>query len=203
MGWRLPKWGSLEETQKGFIAKVTGAHSGNSEGMIRYKNTNTDLLGWIAEVVSGQTLRAILADIVDGAGLEGCLYMCTDRLGFPILNGGLCVSARDLARYMSLFVRGGRGVNGQIVGSQAFIERSLKAGIPIPAPYENMRYSNHLMVSGRTFGHTGWGGQCAMANLDTGTVCVFLSVLENQYGLDREYMVSIIRMLKEICEAGA
>ncbi len=74
----------------------------NHDGQLQYKDANTDVLGWIAERVSGRPLRAFLADIADAAGLEGALHVTTDREGVPSLHGGASLTARDLARYFTL-----------------------------------------------------------------------------------------------------
>ncbi|MER8401994.1 hypothetical protein [Mesorhizobium sp. M1348] len=85
----------------------------NRTGEMLYKSTNTDVLGWIIERVSG--LRDWLIEIVEAAGLEGCFHITCDREGVPLLSGGACLSARDLARYGLLFARKGEGVQVAVV----------------------------------------------------------------------------------------
>ena len=134
------------------------------------------------ERATKRPLRLFLADIVDAAGLEAAQHMTTDRAGFPFLAGGACLSARDLARYFSLFVRLIDGTKDQRIGSRVFVKQSLASGVTLPPPYRDIRYRNHLLVSGDSVGHSGWGGQYAMANLRTGVVGVFFSVLEDERG---------------------
>lgn len=201
MGWRLPRDPEHEETQRSFIAKIASAETTNRSGHAHYKDANSDVIGWVVERASGRPLRSFLADIVDAAALEGALHMTTDREGFPTLDGGACLTARDLARYFSLFVRRGIGVSGERVGSADFISQTLSSGVPMRgSTYEGMRYSNHMMVSasGRSLGHGGWGGQYAIANLDTGTIGVFFSVKEDQHAATPGYLTPIIRMLESI-----
>jgi CubicO group peptidase (beta-lactamase class C family) len=198
MGWRLPRDAACEETEHSFLPRISSGDTTNHTAHMQYKDANTALLGWIAERASGRPLRSFIADIVDAAGLEGVFHITTDRAGVPTVEGGACVTARDLARYFALFVRGGRGVAGQAVGSASFIERSLGSGVPMAAPYEGIRYSNHLMVHGRVLGHGGWGGQYALANLDTGTIAVFLSVIENEHATNRDYLAPVIRTLEAV-----
>ena len=198
MGWRLPRDPCSQVTERSFLVKIASADIVNRTGQTQYKDANTALLGWIAERASSRPLSAFLADIVDAAGIEGVFHITTDRDGVPNLEGGVCVTARDLARYMSIFVRRGRGVSGQRVGSEAFIDQALASGVPMPFPYEGIRYSNHLMVSGRSAGHGGWGGQYAITNLDTGTIGVFFSVLENEHATNRDYLGPVIRMLDSL-----
>jgi CubicO group peptidase (beta-lactamase class C family) len=198
MGWRLPRHPQQEETQCRFIARVASENTTNRTGHTQYKDANTDIVGWVAERASGRSLRSFLAEIVDAAGLEGTFHITADREGFPTLDGGACLTARDLARYFSIFVRRGRGVAGEAVGSAAFIEQTLLSGVPMPPPFDWIRYSNHTMICGRALGHGGWGGQYAVAHLDTGTVGVFFSVLENQHAMTRDYIGPIVRMLESI-----
>lgn len=198
MGWRLPYDPEHEETQRQFVARIASADTTNRSGHAQYKDASTDVVGWVVERASGRPLRSFLADIVDAAGLESALHITTDREGFPTLDGGACLTARDLARYFSIFVRRGCGVGGQMVGSAGFIEQTLLSGVPMTPPYEGIRYSNHTMVSGHALGHGGWGGQYAVANLDTGLIGVFFSVIENQHATNRDYLGPIIRMLESI-----
>jgi CubicO group peptidase (beta-lactamase class C family) len=199
MGWRLPQDPENELTERRFLAQITSADTVNRTGHTQYKDANSAVLGWVAERVSGRPLRAFLADIVDAAGLEGSLYITADREGVPTVEGGACVTARDLARYLSLFTREGLGVEGKRVGSTAFMRQTLSSGIPMPPPYESIRYSNHVMVRGNFWGHGGWGGQYALANLETGTIGVFFSVIENQHGSNQgDYAGSVIRMLETV-----
>jgi CubicO group peptidase (beta-lactamase class C family) len=198
MGWRLPLDPKGEETQRSFVAKISSSDTTNRSGVTQYKDANTDVVGWVVERATGRPLRLFLAELADAAGLEGALYMTTDREGFPTLDGGASLTARDLARYFSIFARRGIGVSDERVGSVRFIDASMSSGVPMPAPYGGIRYSNHLMVSGQTVGHAGWGGQYAMVNMDTGVVAVYFSVIEDQHGANREYRRPMIQTLDAV-----
>jgi CubicO group peptidase (beta-lactamase class C family) len=201
MGWRLPKDLDHEVTQHDFLRRIASADTRNLTGEVQYKDANADVLAWVAERVTGRGLRAFLVDIVDAAGLEGTFYITTDRQGVPAVDGGACLTARDLARYFSLFLRAGRGIGGETVGGAAFIARTLKSGVSMRAPYDGLRYSNHLMVSSRSLGHGGWGGQYVIANLDTGKIAVFFSVIENEHAITKDYLGPVIHALQSITSA--
>jgi CubicO group peptidase (beta-lactamase class C family) len=198
MGWRLPADPDHEHSMRSFLAGITSSDTTNRTGKAMYKSANTDVLAMIAEQVSGRPMRAFYADIADAAGLEGALQTTTDREGFPTACGGACLTARDLARLGALFPRRGRGVDGRQVGSAAFIESSLKQGIPMPAPRDWLSYSNQTNTEGRWLGHGGYGGQYMIADLTSGVVGVFFSVLEDKDGYDASYYVPVIRMLSDI-----
>jgi CubicO group peptidase (beta-lactamase class C family) len=204
IGLRLPNPGQAERTSKQFLATVGLApdrsDTHNRTGLCMYRSANTDILAAIAEAVGGP-LAARLADIADAAGLEGSLHVATDRSGFPCLNGGLCLTARDLARYGLLLARGGIGVAGQKVGSPAFLQSTLAGGVPMPAPRDHLRYSNQTNTDGRWIGHGGYGGQYLVADPVSGTAAVFLSVLDNADGYLSSYYPPIIALLAEAATA--
>lgn len=199
MGWRLPGAAGPEPLNREFVRGIRSADVTNRTGLVQYKSANTDVIGEIVERVGGRSLRDVLIDIVEAAGLEGTFHIGTDRAGTPIVNGGACLTARDLARYALLFVRGGRGVGGQEVGSRAFIETTrTRKGVPYGPPRDWQRYSNQTATDGQCVGHGGYGGQYMLANPDTGVVVVFFSVLENADAYDSAYSAEVIRMAEEI-----
>jgi CubicO group peptidase (beta-lactamase class C family) len=199
MGWRLPPPGEREPGLREYLMGIRSDDIGNPTGHALYKSANTDVLGWIAERVSGRPLREWLIDIMEAAGIEGVFHIATDRGGVPVVDGGGCLAARDLARYGLLLARRGVGVGGRRVGSAAFIERSRREpGPPMPPPREWLRYSNQLQTDGEWVGHGGYGGQYLLVNLATGVVVVFYSVLEDADAHDPPYQLSFIRMAAEV-----
>ena len=192
-----------EPTNRAFLSGI-GLAPGQSDtrnitGTCLYKSANTDVLALAAEARMDRSLHLWLADLADAMGLEGALHVGTDRAGFPTLNGGFCLTARDLCRYGALFARKGAGVTGQPFGSSAFLDRALAGGVPMPAPRAHLRYSNQTNTNGTWVGHGGYGGQYLVANPETGRVACFLSVLENDSGYDANYYPPIIAMLADIC----
>ena len=200
-GMRLPS--GPEQDGKAFLAGI-GLDPGttttaNPTRFCMYRSANTDVLAAVAEEVSGRRMSDYLADLADAAGVEGAIHAAGDRTGFPLMNGGLCVTARDLARYGLLIARRGAGVNGSQFGSSAFLDETLGRGVPMPPPRSNLRYSNQFNTSGRLLGHGGYGGQYMLADMTTGRVAVFLSVLDTEDGYFSSYYPPIIQMLAEIC----
>jgi CubicO group peptidase (beta-lactamase class C family) len=202
-GMRLPPAGQPEQTNAAFLAGIglaPGARdTANPTGLCLYRSANTDVLAAVAASVSGRPMSAWLADIADAAGVAGALHVATDRTGFALMNGGICLTAHDLARYGLLLARRGAGVDGRRIGDPAFLDATLRAGIPMPAPRAALRYSNHTNTNGRWIGHGGYGGQYMLVDLTTGTVGVYLSVLQNADGYDANWYPPIIAMLAAIC----
>lgn len=204
MGMRLPI--GPEPTNRDFVASIGLApgtkDTDNPTGMCLYKSANTDVLAYVVEAAGGRSMAALLADLADAAGVAGALHVACDRTGFPALNGGICLTARDMARYGAVMARMGAGVDGKAFGSAAFLTKTLAGGIPMPAPRAHLRYSNQTNTNGIWLGHGGYGGQYMVANPETGRVACFLSVLQDEDGYDTAYYPPIIAMLSEICAGG-
>jgi len=198
MGFRLPRNPAREETMRGYLCRIASRDTTNRSGHTQYKDPNTEVAGWIAERVSGRPLRAYLADIVDAAGIEGTYYTTTDREGVPVIAGGATLTARDLARFGSLFVRRGRGVDGSQAGSASFIEGTLKGGVTVAPPRSWLRYHNQCNTNGRWLGHGGYGGQYMLCDLTSGVVAVYYSVMEDRSGYVQSFYPPLIRMLEAV-----
>lgn len=203
-GMRLPD--GPEPDCKGFLASIGLApgvtDTRNPTGLCMYRSANTDVLAAVAEAASGRRMADWLADHADAAGVEGAVHAAGDRNGFPLMNGGLCLTARDLARHGLLIARKGQGADGRFFGSPTFLTETLTRGVPMPAPRARLRYSNQMNTNGRWLGHGGYGGQYMLADLTTGRVGVFLSVLDTEDGYFSNYYPPIIQMLAEICAGG-
>ncbi|MFZ1480355.1 MAG: serine hydrolase [Paracoccaceae bacterium] len=200
-GMRLPE--AAAGSNRAFLCGIGlapgASDTANPTGLSQYKSANSDVLAMVAEARGGRALSSWMADMADAAGVEGSLHVATDRTGFPLLNGGICLTARDLCRYGALFARLGAGVDGRPFGSAGFIDETRRGGIPMPAPRDHLRYSGQTNTDGVWLGHGGYGGQYLVANPDTGRVACFLSVLQDEDGYDSTYYPPIISMLADIC----
>ena len=68
-------------------------------GRFHYVSPNTDLLGWVIERATGRRYAELLSEYLwQPVGAEHSAYITVDRLGAPRAAGGMCVTARDLAR---------------------------------------------------------------------------------------------------------
>jgi CubicO group peptidase (beta-lactamase class C family) len=203
MGWRLQPEGEARFSCRAFAAALTSDDTRNRAGVAQYKSPNTDIAGWIAERVSGRSLRSHLIDIVEAAGFEGTFHISTDCDGVPVIAGGGSLTARDLARHGRLIARGGIGVGGIAVGSPAFLERTRQErGAPRYEGRDDFTYHNQLVTNGRWVGHGGYGGQYLLIDPDTCTVVVFFSVLEDEGGYDETYYPEVIAMAEAIVDLG-
>lgn len=100
---------------RGFYGELTERDGPHGRGF-HYVSPNTDLLGWAMERASGARYADLFADLVwKPLGAERPGYITVDRLGAPRAAGGMCLTARDLARVGQLLVEGGARGSAQIV----------------------------------------------------------------------------------------
>ncbi len=197
MGWRVTD--NCELTNREFLKRISSDDLENRTGEPQYKSANTDVIGWVAERITGRPLRDFFIEIVEAAGLRDTFFMSCDREGVPNLDGGVCMSARDLARYGLIFARGGLGIHDERVGSRSFIEATrAQTGPRYPAPADHLTYGNQMRTNGRWIGHGGWGGQFMLVDPESETVVTFFSVLEDEDAADWEYQLETIAMAEAI-----
>ena len=91
-----------------FFASLSGGRRAYGDGPFRYISANTDLLGWLIERASGASLAETLSEVLwRPMGAEQPASLVTDHLGAAWCTGGLCATARDVARIGQLMVDGG------------------------------------------------------------------------------------------------
>ena len=95
---------------RSFLLTLTGS-DGPHGGAFDYKSPCTDLLGWIIERAAGKRYADAFSELFwKPLGAERPAYVTVDRLGAPRVAGGMCMTARDLARVGQLVAEGGRGI---------------------------------------------------------------------------------------------
>jgi CubicO group peptidase (beta-lactamase class C family) len=197
MGWRLPV-DAVEPTMHDFICSVTGDDLRNPGSEIRYSSANTEVIALICNHLSPGALPELVYEVVEAAGFEHNFYISTSRDGIPALSGGGCMTATDLARFGLLLVRVANGAQPNI-GDLQFTRNTLTREVGhMPPPRDYIRYADHVMTNGRWIGHSGYGGQFMMADLTSGTVVAYLSVLENDSGFCADYMAETIAAMEAL-----
>ncbi|HWB50659.1 MAG TPA: serine hydrolase [Stellaceae bacterium] len=124
-------------------------------GRFHYISPNTDLLGWVVERASGQRFAELMsACLWQPMGAACSAYTTVDRLGAPRCAGGVCTTARDLARVGQLLVDRGARDGTQIIPSAWIDDITLNgspsawaAGVFAPFfPGRRMHYRNKWYV---------------------------------------------------------
>ena len=203
-GWRLPNDLNEKIGQEEFLNKIKSNKNEdltNKSEFSHYKSANTDVIGLLIEKVSKKKLKDWVLDAVEAAGFEDALYMGTDRFGMPWISGGGCLISRDFLRFALLFSRKGLGVENRNIGSSSFFDQTLNNKGTKYLEFTKDKfvyYSNSVMKSGNWIGHSGLGGQFLAANLKTGIVASFFSVIDTASGTDDNYKKDMICMMDEV-----
>ena len=112
-GWRPTKARSAGSTYD-FLARLPAdrPHGGG----FKYRSCETDMLGWVCERASGIPMADLLSELIWGKlGMENDAYITVDLTGAAIHDGGLCATARDVARFGQLLLDNGRARSGERV----------------------------------------------------------------------------------------
>ncbi len=126
-GWNPLAPGDSARNLRDFFPILTETDGSHGE-RFHYASPNTDLLGWVLERVSGKRFADLLSDLIwQPLGAEQNAYITVDRTGAPRCAGGICTTARDLARVGRLFVTQGRANGKQIIPAE-WLEDILTAG---------------------------------------------------------------------------
>ena len=117
-GWRPAREGAPDNLRDYMKTMRKAGPHGKS---FHYVSTNTDVLGWILERVTGTDFATLLSrEIWQPMGAEYDAYITLDRLGAPQTDGGLCVTTRDLARFGQLHLQKG-AMNGARILPEAWV----------------------------------------------------------------------------------
>jgi len=104
--WNPPGPGEAPSDLRSFFGKLE-RNDGPHGGRFHYVSPNTDLLGWVIERATGRRYADLMSELVwKPAGAEHSAYITVDRLGAPRCAGGMCTTARDLARVGQAMVDG-------------------------------------------------------------------------------------------------
>ena len=88
-------------------------------GPFAYRSILIDVLGWIAEEVTGERFADLFSRLVwSRIGAEHAADLIVDSAGFPVVEGGFCATARDLARFGLMHLRRGNANGAQIVAGE-------------------------------------------------------------------------------------
>jgi len=78
-----------------------------------YRSAESDVLGWVCERAAGLPMAQLISELIwapMGAGHDAVLLH--DSLGTAVHDGGLCATARDVARFGHMLLSGGQVPDG-------------------------------------------------------------------------------------------
>lgn len=117
-GWDPAPSGRQGSGLHDFFAGLPAAPTVAPRGPFAYVSANTDLLGWVIERTTGRTVAQLIGELIwtpMGASDAACITV--DRQGAPRCTGGICSSARDLARIGQLLLDRGASGGRQVVSA--------------------------------------------------------------------------------------
>jgi CubicO group peptidase (beta-lactamase class C family) len=73
-----------------------------------YRSAESDVLGWVCERAAGRPMATLMSDLIWAPmGAERDAILLEDGFGAAVHDGGLCATARDVARFGQLLLAGG------------------------------------------------------------------------------------------------
>jgi CubicO group peptidase (beta-lactamase class C family) len=112
MGWFGDNEGKWPGGNKQFLATIRRLEkpTGEDGEKVRYTSSNSQVIGWIIEKITGEPL----ADYFEGRvwrhlGAVANASVTVDWHGFPFVGGGYSSTLRDLARYGTVWANRGGG----------------------------------------------------------------------------------------------
>jgi CubicO group peptidase (beta-lactamase class C family) len=159
----------------------------------RYRSAESDVLGWVCERAGGAPMADLMSALVWAPmGAEHDGELLTDALGTVVHDGGLCATARDMARFGQLLLAGGAAPDGssgvrQVIPGQWVRQgwaadaaaRAAFAASPAEQAFPGGWYRNQCWFRPGPHGDVllalGIHGQMLYVSRRTQTVCVKLS----------------------------
>ena len=127
MGWATKSSADVPATLCDFLLTLRqkSAHGGPFE----YRSCETDVLGWICEVVGGQRMPELMSELLwRRIGAQCDATIGVDAVGTGLFDGGINACLTDMIRFGSLFLRDGASLTGQQVVPAAWIADTLDGG---------------------------------------------------------------------------
>jgi CubicO group peptidase (beta-lactamase class C family) len=158
-----------------------------------YRSAESDVLGWVCERAAGQPMAELTSALVwapMGAGHDARLLH--DAQGTAVHDGGLCATARDVARFGQMLLDGGAVPDGAVGTRRVVPPRWLRDGwavdadvrgafaaSPAEAAFPGGWYRNQFWFRPGAYGDVllclGIHGQMVHVSRRTNTVCVKFS----------------------------
>lgn len=127
MGWNPVLPGQPPETMMEMLLSI-GPGPAPHGGPFHYASPNTDVLGVVIERATGQDYCSLVSELVwQPLGAHSHACMTVDAEGAPRGAGGMCATARDLARLAECVRNDGHGPDGRIIPA-GWIDDMLTAG---------------------------------------------------------------------------
>ena len=106
IGWQPGGHGSEPRGLYRFLATLQ-AEAPHGERFL-YRSAESDVLGWVCERAAGRPMAGLISELIwVPMGAEHDAVLLHDGLGTAVHDGGLCATARDVARFGQMLLDGG------------------------------------------------------------------------------------------------
>ena len=91
-------------------------------GAFQYRSILPDVLAWVMSAATGQTFAELFSEHIWSQVAQRDADIIVDSAGFPIVEGGICTTLEDLARFGVMCLQGGE-LDGRQVVPRAWLAR--------------------------------------------------------------------------------
>jgi len=114
MGWRPASDRRVPRSMYAYLTTLGG--TGEHGGVFDYRSCETDVLGWVCERATNTRMADLISELVwSPIGAERDAEITCDGAGTAIHDGGMCATARDLARFGVMLLAGGEAAGRRVV----------------------------------------------------------------------------------------
>ncbi len=207
IGWLPRVVPEMPDGLRHFVGRLQPA--GKHGAKFHYVSANSELLGWVLERVSGLSFADLLSrEIWQPMGAEFDAYITLDRLGAPVVCGGLCVTLRDLARFGQLQLERG-AVEGRQIVPRGWIEDTVSCGDnevwgdgELVKQWPKGSYRNQWWVSGDDHGvYSGFGIHGQVVYVDPAAGVVIAKLPTHPLAWDEKRFADLLRGFGAISRA--
>jgi CubicO group peptidase (beta-lactamase class C family) len=111
--------GTIPRDTETWIRTIGRGPYAHGEGPFRYCSLATDVLGWVLARVGGAPFAELFSrEVWSRIGAEQDAEIMLDNSGFPLVEGCICTTLRDLARFGLMCLEDGAVEGGQLVPAE-------------------------------------------------------------------------------------
>ena len=133
IGWRPASDRRVPRSMYAYLTTLGG--TGEHGGVFDYRSCETDVLGWVCERATNTRMADLISELVwSPIGAERDAEITCDGAGTAIHDGGMCATARDLARFGVMLLAGGEAAGRRVVPA-AWLRESWTADPDILAAF--------------------------------------------------------------------
>jgi CubicO group peptidase (beta-lactamase class C family) len=169
-----------------FLANLDVGHWSQPGTGFDYSGTNTFVIGWLVEVLTGMPFQdALSKEVWTRMGAESDASFYAARYGIPLTTGGLLARPRDVARFGLLFTPSYGVVTDERIISERYLEiltdggdpeilRNNRGRAPVPEDVKWNVYQWDRVFTNNDIFKGGWAGQGLLINPDRDLVAVWV-----------------------------